>query len=100
MYWMDIQSSAIAGAKWIPLMDIQLNAGPVAGKDYPRNWSEFLDWFASEEACASYLEKLRWLDGFVCSACAVVGEPYRSSRGRLMCRQLRAPGFGDRRNHL
>ena len=81
-------------------MDIQLTAGPVAGKDYPRNWSEFLDWFASEEACASYLEKLRWLDGFVCSACAVVGEPYRSSRGRLMCRQLRAPGFGDRRNHL
>ena len=73
-------------------MDIQLNAGPVAGKDYPRNWSEFLDWFASEEACLSYLEKLRWPDGFVCSACAVVGEPYRSSRGRLMCRSCAHQG--------
>ncbi len=30
-------------------------AGPVAGADYPRNWTEFLDWFGSEEACLSYL---------------------------------------------
>ncbi len=67
-------------------MDIQHIAGPVAGKDYPRNWSEFLDWFASEEACLAYLEKLRWPDDFVCPACGVVGEPYRSSRTRLMCR--------------
>ncbi len=67
-------------------MDIQHIAGPVAGKDYPRNWREFLDWFASEEACLAYLEKLRWPDDFVCPACGVVGEPYRSSRTRLMCR--------------
>ena len=73
-------------------MDIQLTAGPVAGKDYPRNWSEFLDWFASEEACLSYLDKLRWPDGFVCPACGVVGEPYRSSRGRLMCRSCAHQG--------
>ena len=73
-------------------MDIQLTAGPVAGKDYPRNWSEFLDWFAIEEACLSYLDKLRWPDGFVCPACGVVGEPYRSSRGRLMCRSCAHQG--------
>jgi transposase-like protein len=73
-------------------MDIQLTAGPVAGKDYPRNLSEFLDWFASEEACLSYLERLRWPDGFVCPACGVVGEPYRSSRGRLMCRRCAHQG--------
>ena len=73
-------------------MDIQLTAGPVAGKDYPRNWSEFLEWFASEEACLSYLDKLRWPDGFVCPACGVVGEPYRSSRGRLMCRSCAHQG--------
>ena len=53
--------------------------------DYPRNWNEFLDWFASEGACLAYLEKLRWPGGFVCPACGVVGEPYRSSRVRLMC---------------
>ena len=28
-------------------MDIQILA-PQAGKDYPRNWNEFLDWFATE----------------------------------------------------
>ena len=67
-------------------MDVQHIAAPVAGKDYPRNWSEFLDWFASEEACLGYLEKLRWPGGFVCPACGVAEEPYRSSRSRLMCR--------------
>jgi len=69
-------------------MDPQHIVAPAAGagKDYPRNWSEFLDWFASEEVCLSYLEKLRWPNGFVCAACGVVGEPYRSSRARLMCR--------------
>ena len=56
------------------------------GQDYPRNWNEFLDWFASEEACLAYLERLRWPTGFVCPSCGVASEPYRSSRSRLMCR--------------
>ncbi|MEW6708133.1 MAG: IS1595 family transposase, partial [Pseudomonadota bacterium] len=59
---------------------------PEAGKDYPRNWNEFLDWFSSEEACLGYLERLRWPAGFVCPNCKVAGDPYRSSRSRLMCR--------------
>jgi transposase-like protein len=66
-------------------MDIQIVL-PQAGKDYPRNWNEFLDWFGSEEACAAYLERLRWPQGFVCPSCADAGQPYRSSRSRLMCR--------------
>jgi transposase-like protein len=66
-------------------MDASLET-PLAGKDYPRNWNEFLDWFGTEEACASYLERLRWPQGFVCPACGVSQEPYRSSRLRLMCR--------------
>ena len=37
-------------------MDIQHIAVPEAGKDYPRNWNEFLNWFGSEEACLAYLE--------------------------------------------
>jgi hypothetical protein len=67
-------------------MDIQHIAAPEAGKDYPCNWNEFLDWFGSEASCLAYLERLRWPQGFVCPSCGVTGDPYRSSRARLMCR--------------
>ena len=59
---------------------------PIPGKDYPQNWNDFLDWFATEEACLAYLEKLRWFNGFVCPSCGSVAEAYRASRTRLMCR--------------
>lgn len=61
------------------------DAQPVAGKDYPATWGQFEDWFASEEACAAYLEQLRWPRGFVCPACGVADEPRRTSRARLSC---------------
>jgi len=66
-------------------MDVQILA-PVAGKDYPQTWNEFLDWFSTEEACLAFLERLRWPGGFVCVRCDWSGEPYRASRTRLMCR--------------
>lgn len=56
-------------------------------KPYPGTWNEFLDWFASEEACQTYLERLRWPEGFACPACGTSADPYRASRLRLMCRQ-------------
>ena len=59
---------------------------PRAGKDYPRNWNEFLDGFASDAACLAYLQQLRWPAGFVCPNCGAAGDPYRSSRARLTCR--------------
>lgn len=65
---------------------------PEAGKDYPRNWSEFLDWFGSEEACLGYLERLRWGGGFVCPRCGSMAEAYRASRTRLMCRDCKYQG--------
>lgn len=58
---------------------------PTPGKDYPQTWNEFLDWFATEEACLAYLERLRWTQGFVCPRCGSVGDAYRASRTRLMC---------------
>ena len=57
----------------------------VPAQDYPRTWSEFLEWFSSEEACLSYLERLRWPHGFACPDCASMTAPYRASRTRLMC---------------
>jgi len=70
-------------------MDIQHTQQPQAGKDYPRNWNEFLDWFASEESCVAYLERLRWPQGFNCPQCSGSQTPYRSSRSRIMCRDCR-----------
>ena len=58
---------------------------PTAGQDYPRTWTEFLDWFPSEGHCLAYLEKLRWGDEFICPRCGCVGQAYRASRTRLMC---------------
>jgi hypothetical protein len=60
--------------------------GPVAGTDYPRSRPEFERFFPDEDACAAYLERLSWPDGFVCPACGAVGEPWRGSRRRLVCR--------------
>ena len=62
---------------------------PAAPPDYPRTWSEFLDRFSSEEACARYLERLRWPNGFACPSCGSGTPPYRASRVRLMCKDCR-----------
>lgn len=57
---------------------------PVPVNDYPRTWSEFLDWFSSEDACLAYLERLRWPQGFICPGCgAMTAAPYRASRTPL-----------------
>jgi transposase-like protein len=64
----------------------------VSGRDYPRDWNQFLDWFADEAACLSYLDQLRWPEGFVCTRCGDASEPYRSSRSRFMCRGCRYQG--------
>ena len=69
-------------------MDVQI-LSPVAGKDYPRNWNEFLDWFPTEEACLTHLERLRWPDGFVCPRCGSVADAYRASRTRPVCRNCK-----------
>ena len=61
----------------------------VSGRDYPRAWDQFLDWFHDEAACVSYLEQLRWPQGFVCPRCDDTGEPIRASRGRFICRGCR-----------
>ncbi|MEE8301025.1 MAG: IS1595 family transposase, partial [Candidatus Tectomicrobia bacterium] len=54
-----------------------------------RTWNQFLDWFPDEESCRRYLELLRWPLGFVCPRCTHADEPFRASRGRLVCRSCR-----------
>ncbi len=62
---------------------------PVGGRDYPRNWDQFLDWFPDEASCQQYLEHLRWPQGYFCPRCGEFNEPFRLSRNRLMCRGCR-----------
>ena len=65
---------------------------PVSGRDYPRTWEQFLDWFPDEASCHTYLELLRWPHGFVCPNCGAKDDAYRVSRGRLMCQHCRYQG--------
>ena len=37
---------------------------------------EFQRLFPDDVACAAYLERSRWGDGFACPHCGVVGEPF------------------------
>jgi len=60
-----------------------------SGRDYPGTWNQFVAWFHDDSSCLEYLEKLRWPDGFNCPRCDAIGEPFRLSRGRIMCRLCR-----------
>jgi hypothetical protein len=62
----------------------------VPGIDYPRSLPEFMAMFRDEAECARFVERLRFVDGFACRDCGVLGEPWRASQGRLMCKSCRA----------
>ena len=44
---------------------------------FPRSLPEFQRLFPDDAACAAYLEKARWGDGFVCPHCQTAAEPFR-----------------------
>ncbi|MGY6499442.1 MAG: IS1595 family transposase, partial [Acidimicrobiales bacterium] len=58
------------------------------GVDYPSSWPQFRSWFPDDEACAAYLERLRWPDGFVCPRCDHVGG-WRTGTGAWLCSSCR-----------
>ena len=62
---------------------------PDRDKNYPSDWIEFQDWFANENSCTAYLERLRWPNGFCCPSCGAIDQPGRATRGRLICRSCR-----------
>jgi transposase-like protein len=62
------------------------NARPISGVDYPRTFQEMDDWFQNEAGCRDYIRRLRWPDGFACRRCGVIGEPWVTARGVLMCK--------------
>lgn len=58
---------------------------------FPQSLPEFQVLFPDDATCASYLEKARWQDGFVCPNCETPGEPFRfiNRPGVLRCRKCR-----------
>lgn len=60
-----------------------------AGRDYPRTYREFVEWFPDNESCIAFLVKLRWPNGFICPGCSSVSEPWHQTRGRLVCPRCR-----------
>lgn len=59
-----------------------------SGKDYPKDYADFLGWFPDDAACLDYLDWLRWPDGFSCPDCT--GDTgWRMNDGRWWCKNCR-----------
>lgn len=58
---------------------------------FPTSLAQFQRLFPDEKACAAYLEKARWEDGFICPWCKKKREPYRFATrpGVLRCKACR-----------
>lgn len=56
---------------------------------FPNTYREFVQEFPTDTACRSYLERVRWPKGFCCPACHTQREPWRQTRGRLVCASCR-----------
>jgi hypothetical protein len=58
---------------------------------FPVSLPGFQRLFPDEAACAAYLERCKWPEGFVCSHCGSAGEPFRFANrlGVLRCRACR-----------
>lgn len=61
----------------------------VAGLDYPRTYREFVKMFPDNQACSTYLEHLRWPDGFICPACDTRTKAWYQTHARLVCSACR-----------
>src|SRR5450755_2571688 len=70
---------------------IVMDVNQHAALPFPRSLPEFQRLFPDDAACAAYLEKLRWQNGFVCPHCGVTGVPFRIATrpGVLKCRKCR-----------
>ena len=60
----------------------------MGGVDYPRTLEEFDQWFTTEMACAEYLQRLRWPDGFRCPICEG-SKAWLTARQELFCASCR-----------
>jgi transposase-like protein len=65
-------------------------AGPVAGRDYRRNFRQFVEWFHSEADAWSYIARVRWPGGFSCPRPGCDGdEAWLTDRFLYVCTSCR-----------
>lgn len=67
---------------------------PASADKFPESLPAFQRMFPDDAACASYLEGIRWRDGFQCPRCSVTAEPMRVARPGVLemkASQLRVP---------
>jgi len=57
----------------------------VSGRDYPNTYRQFVKMFPDDSACAAFLLRLRWPEGFICPACKTASAAWNESRNRLEC---------------
>jgi len=62
---------------------------PINKKNLPNTHRKFVRQFHDDQACAAFLEQLRWPDGFCCPVCQTIGVPWCQTRGRLVCAACR-----------
>lgn len=62
---------------------------PIDRRSFPNSHRKFVQTFHDDLACATFLEQLRWPDGFCCPACQTKTVPWRQSRSRLVCPSCR-----------
>ncbi len=71
-----------------------LGLAPLAAKtgqlseDFPKHLVEFIERFASEQACCEYLIGVRWPTGFVCPNCSAT-KGWTTGRGTMFCSACR-----------
>jgi len=65
----------------------QLGAAGIE-EDFPRNLIEFLDRFATDEACLDYLSQVRWPAGVFCPQCGSL-HSWLTERGTWFCSACR-----------
>ena len=66
---------------------------PEGGVDYPRTLTEFDAWFVSETACAEFLGRVRWPEGFRCPSCCGT-DAWPTARGQLRCNRCQRQTSG------
>ncbi len=62
-----------------------------ANLPFPESLPEFQGLFPDDAACASYLEKSRWSEGFVCPHCGSVGAAQNQTLSGVWLRSITVP---------